>query len=383
MIHRGHVAGPRLRRLGMILLVGALVLSSPANLRWMDVEGASLAQMSARIERSTFDRPDDSNEYQIHVLYVIPSDGTDLELDLDGTIERFVDEAQQWFVGQTGGRALRFDTYKGALDITFFRLSESQSQIGANVERVRFKTEYELAQAGFDQTRKMYVVFYGGHINSPGLCDGQAISPPISLGNVALGATLPCERPDMVHFVMLHELVHNLGFVPPCAPNYTVRRHVRDDPRDLMYWGPERWTPSILDVGRNDYFEHTNPDCLDLAKSAFLEPPTPDAAPPPAWPSIPLERKDCSLEGSIRSPIEETAPTLMQFINVATRTLKLYGIDGEGRRVFIGNQVPTGFRGARETFVDHAWLVADPQENCLGIYVAIEQSGRVYMTDAR
>ena len=69
---------------------------------------------------------------------------------------------------------------------------------------------------------------------------------------------------------MLHELVHTLGFVAACAPHHTLAGHVSDDPRDLMYAGPLAWQPSMLDVGRDDYFGH-GAYCDDLAASDFLE----------------------------------------------------------------------------------------------------------------
>ena len=38
-------------------------------------------------ERATEDRPDNATGYQIHAMYVLPSDGDDYELDLRGSIE--------------------------------------------------------------------------------------------------------------------------------------------------------------------------------------------------------------------------------------------------------------------------------------------------------
>jgi hypothetical protein len=38
------------------------------------------------LPRSTVDRPDDISGSQVHVVYAIPSDGTDRELDTNGVI---------------------------------------------------------------------------------------------------------------------------------------------------------------------------------------------------------------------------------------------------------------------------------------------------------
>jgi hypothetical protein len=50
-------------------------------------------------------------------------------------------------------------------------------------------------------------------------------------------------------YAMLHDVLHVMGFVAPCAPNFGTRTHVTDDPTDLMYsredahpdWDPP-WT---------------------------------------------------------------------------------------------------------------------------------------------
>ena len=89
---------------------------------------------------------------------------------------------------------------------------------------------------------------------------------------------------------MIHEVFHNLGVVPDCAPHQIEAGHVSDDPRDIMvtslsaqlanYRDPS-FLP-LLDVGRDDYYGHTNRGCLDLANSTFLESTTRGAVPAPA-----------------------------------------------------------------------------------------------------
>jgi hypothetical protein len=87
-------------------------------------------------------------------------------------------------------------------------------------------------------------------------------------------------------FVLLHEILHGIGFVPDCAPNHVSEgsNHVKDSSKDLMYPYVGRGEKAILDVGNDDYFNHDNPACLDLADSAFLEP-LPGNPVEPDWPS--------------------------------------------------------------------------------------------------
>ena len=75
--------------------------------------------------RYTEDQPDDIEGPQIHVVYVVPSDGEDQNLDRWGAIATSVRAIQNW-VGEDIDRSLRFDTRDGELDVTFHRTSFTQ-----------------------------------------------------------------------------------------------------------------------------------------------------------------------------------------------------------------------------------------------------------------
>src|SRR5580704_8164648 len=55
------------------------------------------------LPRSTVDRPDERSGYQVHVIYVVPSDGVDRQRDVDGEIVRSVYAFDRWFARQTDG----------------------------------------------------------------------------------------------------------------------------------------------------------------------------------------------------------------------------------------------------------------------------------------
>jgi hypothetical protein len=69
------------------------------------------------------------------------------------------------------------------------------------------------------------------------------------------------QPPGHLDYTMLHELMHALGFVPTCAPHFTLAGHVSDSPNDLMYAGSLPWNPTTLDVGHDDYFDGHVPGC--------------------------------------------------------------------------------------------------------------------------
>jgi len=50
-----------------------------------------------------------------------------------------------------------------------------------------------------------------------------------------------------------------------------------------MYAGAQPWNPSVLDVGRDDYFGTGSSTCLDASRSVFIEPLPSSAVKPPGW----------------------------------------------------------------------------------------------------
>ncbi len=249
--------------------------------------GATAA--SAVLPRSTKDRKDRNRLPQIHLIYAVPLDGTDRGLDTDGTIVQSVQASRRWFQEASGGRDLRFDDYRGELDITFVRLPKTDAQIRARGVFVRDEIEKLLRARGFKNANKIYAVYYDG--SSTHAC-GSASWPPVLKGKVAalylrgeIPGFLPCsenpfaqaeDSPGYWEFVLAHEILHALGFVATCAPSHALSGHVGDDNQDLMYAGNLPWMPWLLDSNWDDYFAHSNGRCLDLLDSGFLLPATAD-----------------------------------------------------------------------------------------------------------
>jgi len=238
--------------------------------------------------RATSDRLDDVSGTQIHVMYVLPSDGTDRALDLSGTLQNTVGAFQTWLAGQTSGRRLRLDTYNGSLDISFFRLSRSDAVMQSYGAFVRDTIEKELTQAGFASLNKVYATYYDG--GSTFSC-GAGPWPPALPGRVAalylqgtppsapacntnVFASSPTAPAGYFEFSMLHEILHALGFVAANAPHQWQNGHV-PEPTDLMYRGDGPWQLSllVLDVGNDDYYGPNVPTgVLNLSQSSFLLP---------------------------------------------------------------------------------------------------------------
>lgn len=223
--------------------------------------------------RATADRPDDLPVMQIHVMYVLPADATDENLDTDGTLSDAVTRMNQWLALQANDSKLRFDTAQGQLDVTFFRLSATEAQIqatGQPIDTIR----NELAAAGFTAGHKVYACFYGGAALAGGpMGHGGGGYAALYMKNDAGYRFMPKFGPSSFEALMLHEIMHALGFVASCAPHADSQMHVSNDGRDLM---APSWNRSldkiVLDPDHDDYFGHNRPECRDLAKSPFLDP---------------------------------------------------------------------------------------------------------------
>jgi hypothetical protein len=262
--------------------------------------------LSAALGRATTDRTDEKTGHQVHVLYVLPSDSADEELDKLGKIEGSVRSWNKWFAEQTGGKEIRLDTYgSGRLDVTFVRLVKTDAQMSVPGGNVRDRIEYQLLAQGFDSVDKVYLAYYGG----TGEVCGKSAWPPTLNGKVSAvyktSGTTNCtslpyagenDPPRYPEFIAVHEVMHALGFAPTCAPHQTSNGHVSDSPTDLMYSGAQPWAPATLDVNHDDYFGAAVPSCIALQDSDFLDPPPAGAQSPPKWPYATLTDLGCASE---------------------------------------------------------------------------------------
>ena len=257
--------------------------------------------------RSFIDQPDDSTSPQVHVLYVLPKDVKSRDFDVRGTFSDLIKSTNEWLFLK-GGKRLRFDTYKGNLDVTFVRLDESEGQLWMESSDKNKKcgqspcptldTLKSLLDAkGFTAPHKAYLIYYGGAtIPSSRIAwpycgyaghDHAAIMQ-VGLVDMMTGqfscfgtnkTTLP-ESGNTAGLASFHEIFHVLGGVgasPNSDGNYG---HIKNDPTDLM--GGSQGIVR-LDPGNDDYWRHGQSRYVDLYNSAFMEPSEPNAVMPAGW----------------------------------------------------------------------------------------------------
>lgn len=284
---------------GLVLVIAAV---SPAS--------------AAAATRATGDRPDDFSGPQVHAIYAVPAGGLDHSLDTNGAIATVVANLSTRMRAQTGGRAFRYDTASGELDVTFLPLRQTDAQISSHGAFAREALEAEVRDAGLATWDKIYEVFYDG--TNTTAC-GNGVWPPALAGNVVaaylhavVAGYAPCDlNPfpttdgSMGYWgaAVGHEVMHAIGLVGTCSPNHVLSGHVGDSPSDLMYAGPLPWYPTTLDVGHDDYFGANVPGCVSLESSAFFDGGT---LMPPGWPAEPMPPTQTPLT---EAPATRTPPT--------------------------------------------------------------------------
>lgn len=228
-------------------------------------------------DRSTRDQPDDFPGPQVHIVYAIASDGEDHHLDIAGQIHYAVEAAQDFLAAEIQ-REFRIDTYNGTPDITFVRISGfSERDLAITQDQIPG------LQAGIRQgmrglrTNKLYAVFYSSDV-SMGLngraganIAGTYVKPSFVSNWDLFGYWEPAAT-------MIHEVFHLLGAVPNCAPNLDRDgAHVNSAESgwlDIMSPGGAAVAGNMdeieIDFGRDDYYGHGRPDCLDMAASPYF-----------------------------------------------------------------------------------------------------------------
>ncbi|OVE82541.1 hypothetical protein BVY03_00730 [bacterium K02(2017)] len=327
----------------------------------------------------------DDGEYKIQAIYVVPSGSTDNAYDTDGTIIASIGILNTWFSTQTGGSTLRFATNdSGTIKVERILLNRTDAAMKASGD-LRVQLEIEVAAAGFNDVKTYYIIYYDSQA-SDAKCEGEAILRP-GIGNIGyiqlcdldfFESNTIAESPQTSNFeyVVIHEIFHLLGGAPSCAKNYDSvddKGHTTDN-LEMMYNSsadPENWDPQFLDQNNDDYFGHSNPDCRDLADSAFLSP-EPTAKDVPAGTpndNVLLSASDktsCDQESSLSS-ISGVTDNRILFTNATDSDLKLIWIDTNGTRQF-QETISAKSRSQWSSFVGQYWMLADSSDNCVAIY---------------
>lgn len=78
-----------------------------------------------------------------------------------------------------------------------------------------------------------------------------------------------------------------------------------------------------------------------------------------------MKASNCSLEGSLKSA--SGAATTISFANHTNGEISIYWLDFNGQRKLY-KKLAAGQNYEQSTYLTHPWLVANAQDNCIGIY---------------
>jgi hypothetical protein len=218
------------------------------------------------LDRAATDRPDEAVGPQVHLVYAVPSDGSDAALDSNGTLGAWLAGFNDWLAQQSGGTRVRIDTFQGVADVSFLRLPQSTAELSSSTQTAYADVFHDLAAVQFVDLPKKVIVAMP--VGAGDICG-------VGGGDLAVLFLSSCDGTSWV-FVAGHELFHTLGAVAKCAPHYDGTGHVNDPSSDLMwpYTQAPGETPT-LDQGHDDYWgppgdNHIPAGCTNVADSDFL-----------------------------------------------------------------------------------------------------------------
>ncbi|MCY3634231.1 MAG: fibronectin type III domain-containing protein [bacterium] len=229
----------------------------------------------------------------VQVVYAVPADETPVA-GREQFIADVVAEVQTWFRSQTGGRHPLFEMDGDRVSVATVELSDQ----GDDTLRVQAEVYQSLG------SRPPLLMFGEGDFPAAGIDYSWACAHGGWVVLISLGRCTEEYSGDREFgWVVAHELVHLLGAVQPCAPNYSSLGHVLtffsedEHPGELSdimsSWGGSReLSKSVLDVGRDDYYGHGRDDCYDIANNPLLAYPGAELAAAPGVVGKPGETDD-------------------------------------------------------------------------------------------
>ena len=179
--------------------------------------------------RSLVDRPDDLAGYQIRLIYVVPADVKDRNLDTDGTVAKWIEQVRKVSRVQTG-LTPRFDTFQNKFDIGFLKSKYTIAQLAGKStldaidllgKELSVPEQESLKGIGFIVDGRLSNSDYCGYANIPGKYFtawlGESCWEDSEWYNNRTYMTWIAQT-------ILHEWLHNLGVKHTC---------VKDD----LMWG--------------------------------------------------------------------------------------------------------------------------------------------------
>ncbi len=206
---------------------------------------------------------------ELQVVYATTSDA-DHDDQLPAAIAREVEIVQSWLETQTGGRRLRTVEENGTPTIQTRPLALAAETLADRSDAASLVIDEFRGEDG-RVPDQLLLVFVPVEFEDQIRCgEGSGVGVAVIwVGSCGIEPSVDTESfGDGATLVIAHELMHALGAVAPCAPNYGTNGHVTDNPADLLFDGstdPVAGSSVELDPGRDDYYDTNSADCPDIA----------------------------------------------------------------------------------------------------------------------
>ena len=231
--------------------------------------------------RSLVDRNDISDDYQMHVIYVLAKNSEDKQFDVNGKIEEVILKSQE-DLQEKINKKFKYDmTKEGKIDISFLRVDKTADEIDYLEPHPVHYFFIQIAKNGFYHPKKIYTVFYQEDFyqkdqkQKPG---GASFTSTLETptGDIFVPLAVIFMKEAMKHkeqpiqSIYLHEMFHSLGFIQQCSKG-AARRDFPHIKYKNDYMGDGNY--EYIDKKNNTYYNHSNSRCpLDLKKNVYLEP---------------------------------------------------------------------------------------------------------------
>lgn len=205
----------------------------------------------------------------IRAIYAVPADIAAVP-GREAAIANEISEVQAWFDGQTGGDHPVFVRQGAGIAVDTVVLPDDLATLAGMASPETAIADHVRSVVSGSADQDLAVVMEGDL--GTGYCGRTGSIVFIPIGNCDIGVSETSSWPFGGTYLMAHELTHLLGAVPFCAPNADGTGHVNDDNRDVLYSGPDSrdWDNLMLDPGNDDYYNHDQAGCTDIADSPLL-----------------------------------------------------------------------------------------------------------------
>jgi hypothetical protein len=265
----------------------AAVLLAAATIASVGVRATTAAPPAWCGTPTAVDQPDSASAFQIHVLYVIPSDAPDRFAERLSPILSDLAAIDAWWRAQDPSRTPRFDLLPvvcdsiiGRVDLTDLRLPGDAIRYGDGDNGFqRLTGDLAREPLAFHSPEKKYLVYYDGPRDGHRVCgvspDGPARSSGVSVVYLDSLCGADLGGAGEAAATAAHELLHNLGARPGLHGCSGTRAHTCDATSDILYYAVESGallSSLRLDVGRDDYYGLSRAGgAPDVRDSPFLE----------------------------------------------------------------------------------------------------------------